>query len=183
MMKGAPSHEEAMTIIPATAQHISAIQQIYAWHVLHGSATFETDPPDVREMLRRLEANRQSGGIWLVAHEASEIIGYCYLAPYRPRYAYRFTLEDSIYLHHERTGRGAGRALLSEAIHLAEERGFRQLIAIVGDSHNQASLGLHRALGFRETGILQSVGFKHGRWLDTVVMQRQLGSGNTVLPQ
>lgn len=112
-----------MRILPATAHHIPAIQHIYAWHVLHGSATFETEPPGVEEMQNRLNALLEKGGIWLVAMEEDTLIGYCYLAPYRPRYAYRFTLEDSIYLDPEHTGRGAGRALLTEAIRLAEARG------------------------------------------------------------
>jgi len=172
-----------MQIVPAAAQHIPAIQQIYAWHVLHGSATFETEPPDADEMQNRLSALLQKDGIWLVALEKNELIGYCYLAPYRPRYAYRFTLEDSIYLHPERTGRGAGRALLTEAIRLAEARGFRQIVAVIAGNDNQASVGLHRALGFREVGVLKAVGFKHGRWLDTHFMQRELGAGDATSPE
>ncbi|MCG7389591.1 N-acetyltransferase family protein [Pantoea sp. ACRSB] len=172
-----------MHIIPATAHHVPAIQRIYAWHVLHGSATFETEPPDVEEMQNRLSALLEKGGIWLVALEKHQVIGYCYLAPYRPRYAYRFTLEDSIYLDPECTGRGAGRALLTEAIRLAEARGFRQIVAVIAGNSNQASIGLHRALGFRETGVLKAVGFKHGRWLDTHFMQRELGEGSNTSPE
>lgn len=172
-----------MHIIPATAHHVPAIQRIYAWHVLHGSATFETEPPDVEEMQNRLSALLEKGGIWLVALEKNQVIGYCYLAPYRPRYAYRFTLEDSIYLDPECTGRGAGRALLTEAIRLAEARGFRQIVAVIAGNSNQASIGLHRALGFRETGVLKAVGFKHGRWLDTHFMQRELGEGSNTSPE
>lgn len=125
-----------MRILPATAHHIPAIQHIYAWHVLHGSATFETEPPGVEEMQNRLNALLEKGGIWLVAMEEDTLIGYCYLAPYRPRYAYRFTLEDSIYLDPEHTGRGAGRALLTEAIRLAEARGFRQIVAVIAGNNN-----------------------------------------------
>lgn len=172
-----------MHVIPATAHHVPAIQRIYAWHVLHGSATFETEPPDVEEMQNRLSALLEKGGIWLVAREENEVIGYCYLAPYRPRYAYRFTLEDSIYLDPECTGRGAGRALLTEAIRLAEARGFRQIVAVIAGNSNQPSIGLHRALGFRETGVLKAVGFKHGRWLDTHFMQRELGEGSNTSPE
>ena len=171
-----------MHIIPATAAHMPAVQQIYAWHVLHGSATFETEPPQVEEMQQRLHALLDKGGIWLVALEADRVIGYCYLAPYRPRYAYRFTLEDSIYLHPEHTGRGAGRALLSEAIRLAEARGFRQLIAVIAGNDNLASVALHRALGFSEAGVIKAVGYKHGRWLDTRFMQRSLGAGDSAPP-
>ncbi len=172
-----------MRILPATAHHIPAIQHIYAWHVLHGSATFETEPPGVEEMQNRLDALLEKGGIWLVAMEEDTLIGYCYLAPYRPRYAYRFTLEDSIYLDPEHTGRGAGRALLTEAIRLAEARGFRQIVAVIAGNSNQASIGLHSALGFRATGVLKAVGFKHGRWLDTHLMQRELGEGDATSPE
>jgi len=172
-----------MQIIPATAQHIPAIQHIYAWHVLHGSATFETEPPEVEEMQQRLTALLEKGGIWLVALDEGEVIGYCYLAPYRPRYAYRFTLEDSIYLHPERTGRGAGRALLTEALRLAQARGFRQVVAVIAGNDNLASVGLHRALGFCDAGVLKAVGFKHGRWLDTHFMQLELGAGDSTLPE
>lgn len=171
-----------MDIIPARPHHAAAIQTIYAWHVLHGTATFETDPPAEDEMRRRITDVQQRGGFWLVAQEDQQVLGYCYLAPYRPRYAYRFTLEDSIYLDPEQTGRGIGKALLQKAIALAEAAGFRQIIAIVGDSANQGSLGLHRALGFEHTGVMKSVGFKHGRWLDTVVMQRSLGVGDSQPP-
>lgn len=171
-----------MDITPARPHHAAAIQTIYAWHVLHGTATFETDPPAEDEMRRRITDVQQRGGFWLVAQEDEQVLGYCYLAPYRPRYAYRFTLEDSIYLDPEQTGRGIGKALLQKAIALAEAAGFRQIIAIVGDSANQESLGLHRALGFEHTGVMKSVGFKHGRWLDTVVMQRSLGVGDSQPP-
>ena len=112
-----------MRILPATAHHIPAIQHIYAWHVLHGSATFETDPPGVEEMQNRLNALLEKGGIWLVAMEEDTLIGYCYLAPYRPRYAYRFTLEDSIYLDPEHIGRGAGRARAGTGGGAAPRRG------------------------------------------------------------
>lgn len=176
-------YQEHMDIIPARPHHAAAIQKIYAWHVLHGTATFETEPPSESEMLNRVKDVQQRGGFWLVAQEDEQVLGYCYLAPYRPRYAYRFTLEDSIYLDHEQTGRGVGRALLQKGIALAEAAGFRQIIAIVGDSANQGSLGLHRALGFEHTGVMKSVGFKQGRWLDTVVMQRSLGVGDTQPPE
>lgn len=172
-----------MEIIPARPHHAAAIQHIYAWHVLHGCATFETEPPDEDEMSRRINDVTQRGGFWLVAQERGRVMGYCYLTHYRPRYAYRFTLEDSIYLDPDYAGRGVGRALLQHALTLAETAGFRQVVAIIGDSANQASLGLHRALGFAQTGVLKSVGFKHGRWLDTVSMQRPLGEGDAQLPE
>ncbi|QDY44083.1 GNAT family N-acetyltransferase [Candidatus Pantoea soli] len=171
-----------MDILPARPHHAADLQRIYAWHVLHGTATFETEPPAESEMRRRILDVQQRGGFWLVAQEQHQVLGYCYLAPYRPRYAYRFTLEDSIYLDPQQTGRGIGKALLQKAITLAETAGFRQIIAIVGDSANAGSLGLHRALGFKPTGVMKSVGFKHGRWLDTVVMQRSLGAGDSLPP-
>lgn len=171
-----------MDITPAHAGHITEIQQIYAWHVIHGLATFETEPPSADEMQARLNKVQETGGYWLVATEAGRVLGYCYLAPYRPRYAYRFTLEDSIYLHKDATGRGIGRALLGDALRRAEADGFRQVVSVIGNSENAASLALHRSLGFELTGILKSVGFKHGRWLDTVMMQCTLGAGDTTLP-
>ncbi|MDW8847707.1 GNAT family N-acetyltransferase [Erwinia sp. MMLR14_017] len=171
-----------MEITQAHPDHIAGIAEIYAWHVEHGLATFETEPPTAEEMQLRLSNVLQSGGYWLVALEADRVLGYCYLAPYRPRYAYRFTLEDSIYLHPGAAGRGIGRALLGKALNLAEADGFRQVVAIIGNSENAASLALHRALGFQLTGVLKSVGFKHGRWLDTVMMQCTLGAGDTTLP-
>lgn len=171
-----------MEIIAAQDVHVEGIQQVYAWHVLHGLATFETEPPAREEMQARLTKVQQTGGFWLVALEENQVSGYCYLAPYRPRYAYRFTLEDSIYLHPDCTGRGIGRALLAEALRLAEAQGFRQVVSVIGNSENEASLALHRSLGFELTGVLKSVGFKHGRWLDTVMMQCSLGNGDTTLP-
>lgn len=171
-----------MDIVPGRPCHVAAMQKIYAWYVLHGTATFETEPPGESEMLRRMQDVQQRGGLWLVAQENEQVLGYCYLAPYRPRYAYRFTLEDSVYLDQGQTRRGIGRALLQKAIALAEAAGFRQIIAIIGDSANEGSQGLHRALGFERTGVMKSVGFKHGRWLDTVVMQRSLGAGDSRPP-
>jgi len=172
-----------MEIVAAQAAHVAGIQQIYAWHVLNGLATFETEPPTAEEMLARLAKVQESGGFWLVALEEHRVVGYCYLAPYRPRYAYRFTLEDSIYLDPDCAGRGIGRALLGEGLRQAQEAGFRQVMTVVGNSENVASLALHRSLGFELTGVLKSVGFKHGRWVDTVMMQCTLGEGDTTIPQ
>lgn len=171
-----------MEIIEADERHIATIQQIYAWHVLHGTATFETEPPSEDEMAIRLNKLRTAGLPWFVAVDEERVLGYCYLSFYRERYAYRFTLEDSVYIDAQYQGRGIGRLLLSRAIVWAEERDFRQLVAIVGNSENSASLALHRAAGFNITGTLHSVGFKHGRWLDTVIMQRILGVGDTTRP-
>ena len=171
-----------MEIIEAGEQHIPAIQKIYAWHVLHGTASFETQPPDEREMTGRLKRIKEAGLLWLVVVHEDEVKGYCDLGHYREREAYRHTLEDSIYIDPAFQRRGAGKALLRRAIDWAETHGYRQLIGNVGDSENKASIGLHLAAGFQMKGTLHSVGFKHGRWLDTVFMQLALGDGNQTLP-
>lgn len=172
-----------MEITEADERHITAIQQIYAYHVLHGTATFETEPPDVPEMAARLKKVRSAGLPWFVAVDDGQVRGYCYLSFYRERRAYRFTLEDSVYIDATCQGRGYGKMLLSRAIAWVEARGFRQLVAVVGNSENTASLALHRAAGFSITGTLSSVGFKHGRWLDTVILQRTLGQGDSTLAE
>jgi len=172
-----------MEITEADKRHIAAIQQIYAYHVLHGTATFETEPPDAAEIAARLEKVRSAGLPWFVAVEDGQVRGYCYLSFYRERRAYRFTLEDSVYMDVNYQGRGIGKMLLSHAIAWAEARGFRQLVAVVGNSENRGSLALHSAAGFSITGTLRSVGFKHGRWLDTVILQRMLGQGDATLAE
>ncbi|WP_192458115.1 GNAT family N-acetyltransferase [Musicola keenii] len=172
----------SIVIEEAGAEHIATIYQIYRHHVLHGIATFETEPPDEQEMAHRVDKVRQAGLPWLVATEHGHVLGYCYLSPYRPRYAYRFTLEDSIYLAPECAGRGLGKRLLQAALERVRQLGYRQVVAVVGNSDNQASLGVHRSLGFEMVGTLRSVGMKHGRWVDTVIMQRALGEGDNTLP-
>ncbi|GAB7263291.1 GNAT family N-acetyltransferase [Dickeya ananatis] len=166
----------------AREEHIAAIQDIYTHHVLHGTATFETEPPDEAEMLARWRKIRDAGLPWLVATENQQVLGYSYLGFYRPRYAYRFTLEDSIYLHPDQVGKGLGKRLLSEALLRAEQQGYRQVVSVVANSGNQASLQLHLSLGFELAGTLRSVGMKHGRWLDTALLQRTLGEGDSSLP-
>ena len=161
-----------MQIIPVSPEHIPDIQKIYAWHVVNGIATFETIPPTIEEMKERITKVQDAGTPWLVALVDGIVAGYCYLAPYRPRPAYRFTLEDSIYIDPEQLGKGIGKALLTVAINQAEASGFRQLVSVVGNSENRGSICLHRSLGFELTGTLKSVGFKHGRWVDTVIMQK-----------
>ncbi|MDY4379098.1 N-acetyltransferase family protein [Pectobacterium brasiliense] len=171
-----------MQIIPVSPEHIPDIQKIYAWHVVNGIATFETIPPTIEEMKERITKVQDAGTPWLVALVDGIVAGYCYLAPYRPRPAYRFTLEDSIYIDPEQLGKGIGKALLTVAINQAEASGFRQLVSVVGNSENRGSISLHRSLGFELTGTLKSVGFKHGRWVDTVIMQKTLGNGDTDFP-
>ena len=172
-----------MDIIEAEEPHITAIQKIYAYHVIHGTASFETEPPDINEMLARLKKNNEARLPWFVAIKNGRVAGYCYLSRYRERRAYQYTLEDSIYIDPEYQQQGAGKALLAHAIDWAEQHGFRQLIAIVGNSENKGSLHLHLQAGFSLVGTLVSVGLKHGRWLDTVMLQRALGEGDSTLPE
>jgi phosphinothricin acetyltransferase len=155
-----------------------AIAAIYAPHVRAGTATFELDPPGADEILRRWRDITGRGLPYLVAEAGGRIVGYAYAGPYRPRPAYRFTVEDSIYVDVEAQGRGVGRALLARLIEESTRAGARQMIAVIGDSGNRASIGLHTALGFRHVGLLESVGNKFACWLDVVFMQRALGPGN-----
>ncbi|MFS2224840.1 N-acetyltransferase family protein [Pantoea sp. B65] len=172
-----------MNIIDASERHISAIQAIYAHHVKTGLGSFETQPPSAEEIASRMAKVRQQGLIWLVAETDNGVMGYCYLSFYRPRHAYRYTLEDSVYIDPDYQGRGVGKALLRHALDWAQQQGYRQMIANVGNSENHGSLGLHRALGFSVCGTLRSVGLKHGQWLDTVMLQRALGEGDSTLPE
>jgi L-amino acid N-acyltransferase YncA len=161
---------------------IAAIARIYADAVRIGTATFEVEPPDETEMARRLWTLVAGGYPYLVAERSGAIAGYAYAGPYHLRPAYRWTVEDSVYLDPQFQGQGIGRLLMLQLLADAEARGFRQIIALVGDSANAASIALHAAAGFQRVGTLQSVGFKHGRWLDVVVMQRPLGSVNSSPP-
>ena len=167
---------------PATPGDLPAIQSIYAHHVLHGLASFEEEPPSVEELERRFRDVTGRGLPYLVAEEESIVAGYGYCAPYRARSAYRYALEDSVYVRRDMTGRGIGRRLLEELIRRCEELGYRQIIAIIGDSANAGSIGVHAACGFLRVGTLRSVGFKFGRWVDSVFMQRPLGPGDANRP-
>jgi L-amino acid N-acyltransferase YncA len=171
-----------IAIRPAAVADVGAITRIYAHAVLTGTATFEIDPPDEAEMARRLRALLDSGYPYLVAEAGTDIVGYAYAAAYRARPAYHWSVEDSIYVAPDAARRGVGRALLARLLDEAAARGFRQMIAVIGDSNQVPSIELHRALGFSLVGTLMSVGFKHGRWLDTVLMQRPLGPGDTTPP-
>lgn len=153
------------------------IAAIYGHYVLNSAATFEETPPDAAAMAGRRAAVLDHGLPWLVAEEGGRILGYCYAAPYRARAAYRYTLEDSIYVAPQALGRGVGRALLVELIARCGCGPWRQLVAVIGDSGNAGSIALHQCLGFRHAGTLQAVGYKFGRWVDTVLMQRTLGEG------
>ena len=168
-----------VAIRPAKTSDIPAITRIYAHAVEHGMASFELTPPDEAEIARRMNDLTGKGYPYIAGEIDGALAGYAYAGPYRARPAYRLTVEDSVYIAPDRHRRGIGRALLAALIEATAARGFRQMIAVIGDSGNQAgSIGLHEALGFRHVGILQDVGFKHGRWLDSVLMQRTLGDGS-----
>jgi L-amino acid N-acyltransferase YncA len=172
----------ALLVRPSREDDIAAITRIYAHHVLHGLASFEEIPPDEPELGRRRQEVLRHGLPYLVAEQTDDIVGYCYAAPYRTRSAYRFTIEDSVYVAPGHAGRGVGRALLRRLIALCEQGPWRQMIAVIGDSDNHASIGLHAAEGFRMIGTHPAVGFKFGRWVDSVLMQRELGEGARTLP-
>jgi phosphinothricin acetyltransferase len=167
---------------PAILSDLPAIQPIYAHHVLHGLASFEEEPPSVEELERRFRDVTGRGLPYLVAEADGIVAGYGYCAPYRPRSAYRYALEDSIYVRPDMTGRGIGRRLLEGLIRRCEGLGYRQMIAVIGDSANAGSIGVHAACGFLRVGTLRSAGFKFGRWVDSVFMQRPLGPGDSTRP-
>jgi phosphinothricin acetyltransferase len=172
----------AVSIRPTRPADIAAITRIYAHAVRHGTASFELDPPDEAEMARRQDALIAGGFPYLVAHGDGDVLGYAYAGPYRARPAYRFTVEDSVYIAPDAQRRGLGRLLLDRLVTESEARGYRQMIAIIGDSANDSSIALHQAAGFRLIGTFEAVGFKFGRWLDSVLMQRSLGNGATTAP-
>lgn len=161
---------------------LPAIQAIYAHHVLRGLASFEEEPPSVAEMQRRYEDTLARKLPYLVADLGGTVAGYAYGAPYRTRSAYRYAVEDSVYVRPDAQGRGVGTALLRELVRRCEALGYRQLIAVIGDSAHAASIALHAAEGFVRVGTLRSVGFKLGRWVDSVLMQRPLGPGDATKP-
>jgi L-amino acid N-acyltransferase YncA len=171
-----------VAIRPATPADIPAITRIYAHAVEHGTASFELTPPDEVEMARRMGELLAGEFPYLAAEADGALAGYAYAALYRARPAYRFTLEDSVYVAPALQGRGIGRALLAALIEASAARGFRRMIAVIGDSEQAASIALHAALGFSYVGTLPHVGFKFGHWLDTVLMQRALGFGSLVEP-
>ncbi len=173
----------SLVIRTAKTSDIPAITRIYAHAVEHGTASFELEPPDETEMARRMADLLAKNYPYLVAETGGVLGGYAYSGPYRARPAYRHTVENSVYIAHDIHRRGIGRALLAALIDATAARGFRQMIAVIGDSTKQAaSVGLHEAAGFRHVGVLEDVGFKHGRWLDSVLMQRALGDGGKTKP-
>jgi L-amino acid N-acyltransferase YncA len=175
---------DALTIRDAREADIPAIAAIYADAVLTGTASYEIEPPDEAEMARRWRALAEAGFPYLVAEAEGRLLGYAYAGPFRTRPAYRWFVEDTVYVARDAQRRGVGRSLLARLVAMCEERGFRQMVAVIGDGERQvASVGLHAALGFSTVGVLEGTGFKFGRWLDTLLMQRPLGPGNTTLPE
>jgi L-amino acid N-acyltransferase YncA len=172
-----------MRVRDAAPGDIPAITAIYAHHVRHGTGTFEEEPPAEADIAARVVKVQADGFAWLVAEdEAGQILGYGYFAPFRPRSAYRFTAENSVYVRDDIRGQGVGKAVVAELLRRAEAKGIRQMVAVIGDSENVGSIGLHLSLGFRQAGVLKAVGMKFGRWVDVVQMQKALGEGERTLP-
>jgi phosphinothricin acetyltransferase len=167
-----------LVIRAACEDDVAAITRIYDYHVAYGTASFEYDPPGETEMMRRFRETIRRGFPYIVAEVDGQVLGYAYGGQYRPRIGYRYTVEDSIYIHHEHAGKGLGRALLTELIVQCERMGCRQMMAVIGDSSNVASIKLHEQFGFTMVGTLKSVCWKFDRWIDSVLMQKELGGGN-----
>ncbi len=166
-----------MIIRPAQARDDDALAEIYGHAVLHGFGTFEADPPPPDEMARRRDNIQARGLPYLVAEAEGRVLGFAYAGPFRPRHAYRYTVEDSVYVAPDAAGLGVGRAVLSAVLAACEALGVRQVVAVIGDSQNVGSIGLHRSLGFEDVGVSKGLGFKHGRWVDIVHMQKALNGG------
>jgi L-amino acid N-acyltransferase YncA len=169
-------------IRPSRDDDLDAITRIYGHHVLHGTGTFETTPPTLAEMSARRADVLAKGLPWLVAEDAGEVLGFAYGNWFKPRPAYRFSVEDSIYMDPAAHRKGLGRALLAELLAALERTGTRKVMAVIGDSANAGSIGVHKALGFEPVGVVQSCGWKFDRWLDIVLMQKTLGAGDRTAP-
>jgi L-amino acid N-acyltransferase YncA len=176
------SAADGVVIRPSREGDVTEIAAIYGYHVLHGLASFEEVPPDADELASRRRNILARGLPYLVAEQSGRVLGYCYAGPYRTRSAYRFTVEDSIYIDQAEVGRGLGRALLATLLDRCAELGYRQMVAVIGGSETWPSIRLHAALGFTRVGVLPAVGFKFGSWVDIVLMQRALGPGETAPP-
>jgi phosphinothricin acetyltransferase len=171
-----------LTIRPSTAADLPALTDIYGHAVAHGTGTFELDCPDESEMAGRRDDVLSKGLPWIVAEQDTQVVGYAYANHFRPRRAYRFCLEDSIYLAPQAQGQGVGRLLLAELLSQCEMRGARQMLAVIGDSANLGSIAVHRACGFEPSGGFKAAGWKFDRWLDVVLMQKRLGDGDATAP-
>jgi L-amino acid N-acyltransferase YncA len=173
----------ALLIRPSAPADLPAITAIYGWNVLNGTGTFELDAPDEAEMARRRDDVLSKGLPWLVVVRDGVVLGYAYANQFRPRKAYRFCLEDSVYLAPEAKGQGLGKLLLAELLARCEAAGARQMLAVIGDSANLGSIGVHRTLGFEHIGVMKAAGWKFDQWRDVVVMQKALGLGQTAAPE
>lgn len=171
-----------VTVRPAVLADIPAITRIYTHAVDYGTASFELTAPDEGEMTRRFNELTTGGFPYLVAVIDGAVVGYAYAGPYRARPAYRFTVENSVYVAHDSHRRGVGKALLEALIEASTEKGFRLMVAVIGDSNQAASIGLHEAAGFKHAGVFENIGYKFDRWLDSVLMQRALGPGASKPP-
>jgi phosphinothricin acetyltransferase len=171
-----------ITIRPAKLADLEQVRVIYSYHVIHGRASFEVEPPSEAELRARFESITAAGFPYLVAQEGAQVLGYAYASAYRARYAYRFAVEDSIYVRDGFAGKGVGKLLLTALLEQCTRQGFRIMVAVIGDSRNAASISLHARCGFRFAGVLPSVGFKHNDWVDSVLMTRTLGEGDRTQP-
>jgi L-amino acid N-acyltransferase YncA len=180
-MTSSPS--PALLLRPSRPEDVPAITAIYGWHVANGSGSFELDAPDEAEMARRRDDILAKGLPWLVIEHGAQLLGYAYANHFRPRQAYRYALEDSVYVAPEAQRRGLGRVLLAELVARCEALGARQMFAVIGDSANAGSIAVHKALGFTDVGVMRAAGWKFDRWLDVVILQRRLGPGEHSAPE
>ena len=171
-----------MKIEPVAHPDMPEIQSIYAHHVLFGTGTFEEIPPSIEQIGQRFQTGKAGGHDWVAAHDDSGVLGFGYYGPFRHRSAYDWTVEDSVYVREDVRGQGVGKAIVAELLRLAEGRGLRQMVALIGDSDNIGSIGMHASLGFTRAGVMRACGVKFGRWLDVVIMQRSLGLGDQDVP-
>ena len=172
-----------MQIQTVQTADIAEIQSIYAHHVLHGTGTFDEIPPSIEAMEAKHAAGAAGGFDWLAARDETGVLGYGYYGPFRSRSAYDWTVEDSVYVREDVRSQGVGKAIVAELLRLAEARGFRQMLALIGDSDNIGSIGMHASLGFQRAGVMRTCGVKFGQWLDVVIMQRPLGLADHDIPQ
>ncbi|HSV69799.1 MAG TPA: GNAT family N-acetyltransferase [Methylibium sp.] len=180
-MTSSPS--PALLLRPSRPGDLPALAAIYGWHVEHGSGTFELELPDAAEMGRRRDDILAKGLPWLVVEHGGQVLGFAYANHFRPRRAYRYALEDSVYVAPAAQRQGLGRLLLAELIARCEALGARQMYAVIGDSANTGSIGMHKALGFTDVGVMRAAGWKFDRWLDVVILQRRLGAGERTAPE
>lgn len=175
-------HQDQVKLRDARISDMAEIQSIYAEEVLHGVSSWEEIPPEVEEMCNRFESLVAAGFPYRVAETRNVVAGYCYASTYRPRIGYRFTVESTIYVHRRFRGLGVGRLLIDDLVTICEAHGFRQMIAVIGDSDNRASIDFHARMGFEHAGLIRSIGYKYDRWMDSVIMQKQLGDGDHSQP-